>query len=127
MSSKFVAEILAGRHDEDLNNIAVAVFERTKADEIDAHWVGKVGGDTFKRSDLTFGALRRFEQVAKKNINHVDVFDLTATEQALLAACWLWTQSKDLEWEAAVDKVDSMKSGEIEFDLLIEQTPPKDD
>lgn len=123
--SKLAAEIMAGRHDDDLTTIAKALAERLTADTVDAHWVGKIGDDTFTRSDLTFGALRRFEQATGKNVNRVDVLDMSATDQAVLAACWRWANNGK-DWEKALDEVDAMRADDIDFDILIEPTPPKD-
>lgn len=129
-ASKFIAEVLAGRHDASLKDLADALSERLTTDTIDAKWVCRVGEESFTISDLTYRAIRLFEEATKVNINRVDLVGLSGTNTGWLVAAY-WA-SRDDEREGsmkrAMDRVDELAGDAIRFDIAVEVKPvPFDD
>jgi len=127
--NKFLAEILDGRHDEQLKALADALGERLNSDTVDGRWCCEVteGGEleSFTIQDLTYRAIRVFEQATKRNINQVDLTGLSGSDTAWLVAAY-WA-SRDTERDGAADRamqrVELLPGDAIVFDIDIEASP----
>lgn len=118
--SKIAAEILAGRHDDDINIISEALVERLKADTVNQHWVVRIDGESITYKDITWGTWRRFEKLSRID-NARFLFDAnTCNAEQLVCFIACWKVQNGAKWEDALAEVDKLGHDAIETDIEIE-------
>lgn len=127
--SKLPAEILAGRHDDELTAIAEALTERIKADEVDAYWVIRLkDGPTISYKNIKWGTWTRFEKRsdignARFNFN---ALGCTADQIAVFLACW--KEQEGADYDKALAEVQDWGHDAFEADIEVEASDvPFDD
>ncbi len=127
--SKLPAEILAGRHDDELTDLAEALTERLKADEVDTYWVIKFkDGPTISYRDIKWGTWLRFEKRSDISNARFNFNALSCTAEQIITFIACWKEQEGAKYDKALAEVEGWGHDAFEADIEAEASEvPFDD